>query len=127
MTLDEKIMELERLCPGATFKVEGEGDEALIKIDEFGRGFTVRKEWADLEGDWPECWFDYEIAHRPEPQDVSAEVAMRAANHEYLCRCGLCKEWWKLAGPDPATKRCGPWTMEELGLDPADWEVDDED
>lgn len=121
MTVDEKIAELERLCPGCSFKVEGEGDEAIIKIDELGRGFTVRKEWADLEGAWPECWFDYEITMRPKPVDKSLEAFVLASDHDYLCRCGLCEKWWQQVGPDPDTGRCGPWTMEQLGLDPADW------
>lgn len=53
----------------------------------------------------------------PEERDI----CLTAGDHPYNCRCDTCKSWWKAVGPDPDTGRCGPWTMEELGLDPKDW------
>ena len=54
----------------------------------------------------------------PEERDI----CLTAGDHSYHCRCDTCKEWWKRVGPDPATGKCGPFTFEELGLDPKDWE-----
>jgi len=128
-SLSEKIAHIEAMRPGCKLGIVGEGDEAVIQISEFGNPFIVRKEWAKLEGEWPECWFDYEIArkqplNRPyaiDPIKLAAglgltpeerDVCLVAGEHPYHCRCDTCKEWWKAVGPDPATGRCGPCTME---------------
>jgi hypothetical protein len=55
-----------------------------------------------------------------EPEE--RDVLLVGSEHPYSCRCDTCKAWWKSMGPDPATGLCGSWTMEELGLDPKDWE-----
>lgn len=49
------------------------------------------------------------------------DMCLVAGEHPYTCRCDTCKQWWKSVGPDPATGKCGPFTFEELGLDPKDW------
>lgn len=54
----------------------------------------------------------------PEERDI----LLTGGDHPYFCRCDTCREWWKMMGPDPDTGKCGSFTMEELGLDPKDWE-----
>lgn len=49
------------------------------------------------------------------------DTLLTGSEHPYHCRCDTCRGWWKMMGPDPDTGRCGPWTMEELGLNPKDW------
>lgn len=52
---------------------------------------------------------------------ISAEeraVLDAASGHPFSCKCSTCAEWWKLCGPDPDTRRFGPFTAEELGLTP---------
>lgn len=58
-----------------------------------------------------------DLSLTPEERDV----CLVAGEHPYHCRCWHCGEWWKLMGPDPDTGMCGNFTMEELGLDPADY------
>lgn len=53
----------------------------------------------------------------PEERDI----LLTGADHDYMCRCDTCREWWKMMGPDPENGTCGGFTMEELGLDPADY------
>ncbi len=49
------------------------------------------------------------------------DALLIGSEHPYSCRCDTCKEWWKLMGPDPEDGKCGSFTMEELGLDKADY------
>lgn len=58
-----------------------------------------------------------DLGVEPEEQDI----LLTGSEHPYTCRCDTCREWWKMMGPDPDTGRCGGFTMEELGLDKADY------
>lgn len=49
------------------------------------------------------------------------DILLSSAEHPYHCRCARCAKWWKLMGPDPATKTCGPFTLAELGLKEEDY------
>lgn len=66
MTLNEKISILEAMCPGCRFFVK----DNVIHITEYGRGFVVYEEGArrasyeEMKGEWPDCWFDFEISNR---------------------------------------------------------------
>ncbi len=42
------------------------------------------------------------------------ERFIAASDHPYNCRCSICLEWWKSCGPDPDSKRHGPFTDEEV-------------
>jgi len=53
------------------------------------------------------------------PQEQATLEA--GGGHPYLCRCPVCKRHWQMVGPDPDTMECGPFSYEELGLNPADY------
>lgn len=63
-------------------------------------------------------WLATVLGIEPDERDI----LLAGSEHPYNCRCDTCKEWWKSMGPDPDTGRCGPWTMEELGFNPADYQ-----
>ena len=77
-----------------------------------GRRFYVSRQYA----------FDHiklaaELGIEPEERDI----LLTGGDHDYRCRCDVCRKWWKIMGPDPENGKCGSFTMEELGLDPADY------
>lgn len=47
---------------------------------------------------------------------VAEQAALDRGNeHEYLCRCDTCREWWRLMGPeDELGLSYGPFTAEEI-------------
>ena len=58
--------------------------------------------------------------------DSKRDVLLEASEHPYDCRCSTCADWWKSMGPDSDTGTCGPFTLEEIGLNPEDYkEVSD--
>ena len=50
------------------------------------------------------------------------DMLLKASEHPSYCRCSTCASWWQSVGPDPDTGVCGPFTFEELGLNPEDYE-----
>ena len=50
------------------------------------------------------------------------ERAVLDTNHPYLCRCDVCRRWWKLMGPENAEDagmpnyepRYGPFSAREI-------------
>lgn len=61
-SLNDKIKELERLCPRCQFEVR---EDMTIRITEYGRPFIVDLMELKMTSDE---WFDAEIAKRPEPE-----------------------------------------------------------
>lgn len=44
--------------------------------------------------------------------DTLAKI-LTASDHDFYCRCNLCKEWWRSVGPEEDGS-CGPFTIEEI-------------
>jgi len=62
MTIEEQIEQLESRCPGCSFSVEERDHLPIIRINEYGRGFTVDLFQMQITA---EQWFQDEIDKRP--------------------------------------------------------------
>jgi hypothetical protein len=46
--------------------------------------------------------------------EENKKILDMGSEHPLNCRCNTCLRWWIMVGPDPDTKKYGPFTNEEI-------------